>query len=70
MFAIQLSELIGQTPFIRWMAPMNPATAMFAWMALKRALPATVREVTEGAGFNIAFGIFFILTTLALWNTG
>jgi hypothetical protein len=58
----------GQTLFPRWMAAINPVTALAAWMGLKMVLPRAVKDATEGAGFNIAFLIFFICTTITLWN--
>lgn len=57
---------VGGTAFPRWMAAVNPVTALLAWMLLKRILPIRVRDYTEGAGFNIAYLIFFALTTIAL----
>lgn len=58
----------GQTLFPRWMAAINPVTALAAWMILKKALPRAVTDATEGAGFNIAYLVFFICTTITLWN--
>ena len=31
-------------------------------------LPARVRDVTEGAGFNIGYLVFFIPVTVAMWQ--
>jgi hypothetical protein len=58
----------GKTAFPVWMAAINPVTATIVWMTLKRILPPFVRDWTEGAGFNIAFLIFFACTTITLWN--
>ena len=58
----------GRTAFPVWMAAVNPVTMTIAWLVLKRLLPQFVRDWTEGAGFNIAYLIFFACTTLALWN--
>ncbi len=58
----------GRTYFPQWMAAINPVTAFLAWTVLKRVLPMRVRDFTEGAGFNIAFVIFFIFTTWTLWS--
>lgn len=58
----------GETAFPTWMAAINPVTMTIVWMLLKRFLPRFVREWTEGAGFNIAYLLFFTFTTLALWN--
>lgn len=58
----------GRTAFPVWMAAVNPVTMTIAWMVLKRLLPQFVRDWTEGAGFNIAYLIFFACTTLTLWN--
>ncbi len=58
----------GVTHFPTWMAAVNPVTLTTAWMLVKRALPQFVRDATEGAGFNIAYLIFFLCTTFTLWN--
>jgi hypothetical protein len=58
----------GQTSFPLWMAAVNPVTMTIAWMLIKRILPQFVRDWTEGAGFNIAFMLFFACTTFTLWN--
>jgi hypothetical protein len=58
----------GQTAFPVWMAWINPVTMTIAWLILKRILPQFVRDWTEGAGFNIAYLIFFACTTITLWN--
>jgi hypothetical protein len=58
----------GKTAFPVWMAAINPVTMTIAWMLLKRILPQFVRDWTEGAGFNIAYSIFFACTTFTLWN--
>ncbi|MEW6406246.1 MAG: DUF6796 family protein, partial [Chloroflexota bacterium] len=57
----------GNTAFPVWMAAINPVTMTIAWLLLKRLLPQFVRDWTEGAGFNIAYLIFFICTTITLW---
>src|SRR6266540_2332595 len=54
----------GNTAFPVWMAAVNPVTLTIAWLILKRLLPQSVRDRTEGAGFNIAFLAFFACTTL------
>jgi hypothetical protein len=59
---------MGHTAFPVWMAAVNPLTAFMVWLAAKKVLPKTVVENTEGAGFNIAFLLFFILSTFTLWN--
>ena len=58
----------GQTSFPAWMTWVNPFTLTIAWLIVKRILPQFVRDATEGAGFNIAFMVFFACTTLTLWN--
>jgi hypothetical protein len=58
----------GRTDFPVWMAAINPVTMTIAWMTVKRILPQFVRDWTEGAGFNIAYLIFFACTTITLWN--
>ena len=58
----------GRTAFPVWMAAINPVTMTIAWLLVKRSLPQFVRDWTEGAGFNIAFLVFFACTTATLWN--
>lgn len=58
-----------KTAFPVWMAAISPLTLTIAWLLLKRILPQFIRDWTEGAGFNIAFMLFFASTTLVLWNT-
>lgn len=57
----------GQTRFPRWMVAVNPLTITLAWLASKKLLPPRLADYTEGAGFNIAYIIFFGLTTATLW---
>jgi dolichol kinase len=66
LFSILVAS--GQTAFPVWMAAINPVTMTIAWMLLKRLLPRFVRDGTEGAGFSIAYLIFFACTTITLWN--
>lgn len=66
LFSILVAS--GRTLFPVWMAAINPVTMTLAWLGLKRLLPQIVRDWTEGAGFNIAYFIFFACTTLTLWN--
>jgi uncharacterized protein DUF6796 len=61
---------LGRTLFPLWMAAVNPVTALIAWMLVKRFLPRKVVDWTEGAGFNIAYLIFFAFTTATLWRGG
>ena len=58
----------GKTSFPVWMAAINPVTMTIAWLLFKRVLPQFVRDWTEGAGFNIAYILFFACTTTSLWN--
>jgi hypothetical protein len=58
----------GKTLFPVWIAAINPVTMTIAWLLLKRLLPQSVRDWTEGAGFNIAYMAFFFFTTMTLWN--
>lgn len=58
----------GKTLFPIWIAFINPFTMTIAWLLIKKILPQFVRDITEGAGFNIAFMAFFACTTLALWK--
>ena len=57
-----------ETLFPVWMAAVNPVTATIAWLLIKRILPKLITNSLEGAGFNIAYFIFFTCTTLTLWN--
>ena len=68
--SILVSVLVAQggTSVPTWMAAVNPVTVTIVWMFGKRILPQFVRDWTEGAGFNIAYLIFFICVTLTLWN--
>lgn len=66
LFSILVAS--GDTAFPVWMAAVNPVTMTLAWLAIKRVLPQFVRDWTEGAGFNIAFLVFFACTTITLWN--
>jgi hypothetical protein len=56
----------GQTRFPGWMAAVNPLTLTLTWLALKRILPRFIQDVTAGAGFNIAYLVFFLLATFTL----
>ncbi|HQU37884.1 MAG TPA: hypothetical protein PLR65_14975, partial [Anaerolineales bacterium] len=58
----------GQTSFPLWLTWINPLTMTIAWLVIKRILPQFLRDTTEGAGFNIAFMVFFACTTITLWN--
>ncbi len=58
----------NHTLFPAWMAAINPLTMTIAWLLLKRILPAIITDALEGAGFNIAYFIFFVCTTITLWS--
>ena len=66
LFSILVAS--GKTAFPVWMAAVTPVTMTIAWLILKRLLPQSVRDWTEGAGFNIAYLAFFACTTMTLWN--
>jgi len=66
LFSILVAS--GRTAFPVWMAAVNPVTMTIAWLLLKRILTQSVRDWTEGAGFNIAYMAFFACTTITLWN--
>jgi len=66
LFSILVAS--GKTAFPVWVAAINPVTMTIAWMILKRLLPQFIRDWTEGAGFSIAYLVFFACTTLTLWN--
>lgn len=44
-----------------WMAAVNPMSATLAWLVVKRLFPRAITDYTDGAGFNIAYLVFFIL---------
>jgi hypothetical protein len=58
----------GKTSFPIWMTAVNPVTLTIAWMLIKRVLPKLITDSLEGAGFNIAYFIFFMCTTFTLWD--
>ena len=66
LFSILVAS--GETAFPVWMAAVNPVTMTIAWLVVKRILPQFVQDWTEGAGFNIAYLLFFACTTITLWN--
>ena len=66
LFSILVAS--GKTAFPVWMAAINPVTMTITWLLIKRLLPQFVRDWTEGAGFNIAYLLFFACTTITLWN--
>lgn len=66
LFSIMVG--MGSTRFPTWMAAINPVTMTIVWLLLKRVLPQVIRDATEGAGFNIAYFVFFLSTTITLWN--
>jgi len=59
---------LGKTTFPAWMAAINPITVVLAWLLLKRVLLGRVRDVTEGAGFNIGYLVFFISIIVVMWQ--
>lgn len=56
---------LGETRFPLWMAAVNPLTALMGWLGVRRLIPA-LGVALEGAGFNIAFLVFFTLVTFSL----
>lgn len=66
-FWFAVAVAFGQTRFPLWMLVANPLVITLAWLAIKKILPKRIADFTEGAGFNIAYTIFFILTTVILW---
>jgi len=68
--SILFSVLVAQngTHFPQWMAAVNPVTLTIAWLVFKRVLPRFITDALEGAGFNIAYFVFFLCTTLTIWN--
>jgi len=66
LFSILVAS--GDTAFPIWMAAINPVTMTIAWLMIKRILPQFLRDWTEGAGFSIAYLVFFACTTITLWN--
>lgn len=68
--SILFSVLVAsqKTAFPVWMAVTNPVVLIIAFLLLKRILPRSIRDWTEGAGFNIGFFLFFSISTFVLWN--
>lgn len=58
---------LGHSVFPIWMAAVNPVTVTIAWLALKKILPQTIKDYTEGAGFNVANVVFFMLLAVMQW---
>jgi hypothetical protein len=67
LFSIAVAT--NSTLFPAWMAAVNPVTLTIAWLLLKRILPSFLTDPLEGAGFNVAYFIFFVCTTITLWNS-
>jgi hypothetical protein len=59
------SVWLGATRFPQWMAAVNPLTAFGVWLVLRRIVPP-LGDWLAGAGFNIAFLLFFAAVTTAL----
>ena len=51
--------LTGRTRLPIWHAGVNPVTMTIAWMLLKTILPKRVGALVRGAGFNIAYFVWF-----------
>jgi hypothetical protein len=51
--------LTGRTRQPTWMAGVNPVTMTIAWLLLKTILPRPVGVLLRGAGFNIAYFVWF-----------
>jgi hypothetical protein len=66
LFSVLVSS--GKTFFPIGMAAVNPFTLTIAWLVIKRILPKIITDSLEGAGFNIAYFIFFVCTTFTLWD--
>ncbi len=66
LFSILVAS--GTTAFPAWMTWVTPLTLTIVWLVGKRILPRFIRERLEGAGFNIAFTLFFVCTTITLWK--
>jgi len=56
---------LGGTRYPLWMAAVNPITVLLVWLVLRRLLPR-LTDFAEGAGFNLAFLVFFALATATL----
>ncbi len=64
-FAVAVAS--GQTHFPIWMTVVNPVTVTLLYLASKSFMPKRLAALTEGVGFNVAYLIFFTLTTVTLW---
>ena len=51
--------LTGRTRLPIWQAGVNPVTMTIAWMLLKTILPKRVGAFLQGAGFSIAYFVWF-----------
>ena len=51
--------LTGRTRLPTWLAGVNPVTMTIAWLLLKTILPKRVGALLQGAGFNIAYFLWF-----------
>lgn len=58
--------LTGHTRFPTWTAAVTPVTMTIAWLLVKRVLPARLSAGLQGAGFNIAYGAWFVTMTLTI----
>jgi hypothetical protein len=69
-FWFSAAVAIGDTSFPRWLALFNPVTLLIIWLVLRKGLERIIPAVTElleGAGFNLVFMVFFLLTTISVW---
>jgi hypothetical protein len=54
-----LAVLTGRTRLPTWVAGVNPVTMTIAWLLLKMILPQRVGALLQGAGFSIAYFVWF-----------
>jgi hypothetical protein len=65
-FLASYTILTRPTRFPVWLAGVTPVTMTIAWLLLKTLLPSRVKDLTQGAGFNIAYIAWFAAMTAAV----
>lgn len=56
----------GTTRFPTWVGAVNPVTATIAWLLVKTILPTRVAAFFQGAGFNLAYVVWFAALTASV----
>lgn len=58
----------GDTALPTWMVVANPIVLLGLFLAVRRVLPGRLAAPLRGAGFNVAYLVFFALLTTMTWN--